>query len=121
MLRGIVNNRMEQINFIRSEIANQRGTPYRNVVVVLPKWSGCITEPCTSVIGHVVGNEYHLTREAAYRYAISTIGGIPDGKEIVFVRELPDPIPPGTVVVDWNRYVEPRQSQARPPYRRWSR
>ncbi len=121
VLRGIVNNRMEQINFIRAEIANQRAAPYRNVFVVLPRWSGCITEPCSPMVGHVVGSEYHLTREGAYRYAIATIGGIPDNKEIVFVRELPEPLPPESVVVDWNRYVEPRRSQTSRFYNRSSR
>jgi len=108
LLRGYVNNRMEQLDFIRTELMAEDPAHYQNVIVVLPEWSGCVTEPCGRWAGHVTQAEWHMTREEGYRYALATIGISPESKSITFMREKPKEIPPGSIIIDWAKYVSVR-------------
>lgn len=110
ILRGFVNNRMEQLDFIRTELATGGPSGYRNIIVVLPEWSGCITEPCGPWVGHVTESQSHISREGAYRYALATTGISPEGKNITFAEERPTEIPEDSVIIDWNKYASARKA-----------
>ena len=109
VLRGYVNVRMEQLDFIRTELMADRAAAYKNIIVVLPDWRGCVTEPCGPWRGHVTEDQSHISREGAYRYAMKTIGISPDDKEITFVAQRPDEIPKDSVIIDWSKYVSARK------------
>jgi len=111
VLRGIVNNRMEQISFIRTELMARNPADYNNIFVVLPGWSGCVTEPCGPWMGHATSNEWHVTREGVYRYALETIDVPSKEKEITFINQKPDQIPADSVIIDWNQYASAHHQQ----------
>jgi hypothetical protein len=108
LLRGYVNNRMEQLDFIRTELRAEDPANYQNIIVVLPEWSDCVTEPCGPWAGHVTQGQWHLTRAEAYRYALATIGVAPESKSITFTQEKPQEIPPASIIIDWEKYVSVR-------------
>lgn len=108
VLRGIVNNRMEQISFIRTELSAKKPADYNDIIVVLPGWSGCITEPCGPWMGRATSDEWHVTREGVYRYALETIDVPSERKEITFMDQKPDRIPNDSIIIDWNQYASAR-------------
>lgn len=110
ILRGFVNNRMEQLNFIRTELVTGDRAGCRNIVVVLPEWSGCMTEPCGPWVGHVTEDQSHIKAEGAYRYALATTGISPEGKNITFAEERPAEIPEDSIIIDWNKYASARKA-----------
>ncbi len=105
VLRGIVDKRMEQLTFIRTELGERRGEDLKTLIVVLPRSNRCVTEPCKAMMGRPVSYRNHLMRENVYRYALATMGESPDGKPISFVTERPSSAPPGAAIIDWNDYV----------------
>jgi hypothetical protein len=112
ILRGFVNNRKAQLDFIRTELMSRDPSTYQNIIVVLPKWSGCLTEPCGAWVGQVTEVEWQLTRPAGYRYALETTGIPSEGKNITFTKERPREIPEGSIVIDWQKYSSAWQAQA---------
>lgn len=111
VLRGYVDNRMEQLDFVRTRLVSEDPSSYRNIIVVLPKLGGCLTEPCGPWAGHVTEGQWHLTREAGYRYAMATTGISPESKHIIFTEDEPREIPEDSIVVDWQKYVSARQKR----------
>jgi hypothetical protein len=110
VLRGIVNNRMEQISYIRTELMTTNPSEYKNIIVVLPRWGGCVTEPCGPWMGKTIGYRWHMTRKTVYRYALTTIGvPLKEKKYITFVHKKPDTIPKNSVIIDWNKYAFTRK------------
>lgn len=109
ILRGYVDNRMEQMDFIRTQLMSEDPSTYRNIVVVVPKWSGCLTEPCGLWVGHVTEGSWHITRVAGYRYGMATTGISPDSKNIIFTEDEPKERPKDSIVIDWQKYVSVRQ------------
>jgi hypothetical protein len=55
-----------------------------------------------------VQGEWHLTRPAAYNYAMVTAGINPNGKAIVFTNTIPDSTD-GSIVVNWRKYIRSRK------------
>jgi hypothetical protein len=111
VLRGIVVPRMENINFIRTELASKNPDDYTHIIVVLPSWRECITEPCEPWVGYVAGGTYHMTREGVYRYALSTMGINPESKNIEFLQENPGDISRGSIIVNWEKFIMARKNQ----------
>jgi len=111
-LRGYVTNRMKQLNFVRTELMGRQGGPFQDIVVVLPQWTGCLTEPCGIWPGHVTEQLYYLSGQEGYKYALATLGISPAGKVIRVVGEPPKDPPPKAVVIDWQRYSLARKREA---------
>lgn len=109
LVRGYVNNRADQLNFVRTELMQSDPSAYRNIVVVLPQRSDCITEPCGPWAGHVV--EDHISLPEGYRYALAELGTAPETKTITFVRQRPDITPRDTIVIDWQLYTSAHYGQ----------
>jgi hypothetical protein len=109
LVRGYVNNRAEQLNFVRTELIQSDPSAYRNIVVVLPQWNDCITEPCGPWAGYVV--EEHIGLPEGYRYALAELGTAPETKMITFVQQRPDITYGDTVVIDWQRYTSAHYGQ----------
>jgi len=106
LLRGAVNIRENQMNFIRTELSSKSPDAYRKVVVVLDPDGPCITEPCDLWFGNVTHGEGHQTRPERYKYALTTLGIAPESKSIVFVDDYPEQIAEDELIVDWEKYVE---------------
>jgi hypothetical protein len=121
VLRGIITPRVDQLNFVRTELASARSIG--TVAVILPSSSGpCAAEPCNQWMGGALPGLFHLTRSRGYRYALATIGVSPELPHIAFykVGDLKDPIlvrngvdvrnveelPEDAVRVDWNKFLE---------------
>jgi hypothetical protein len=109
LVRGYVNNRAEQLNFVRTELMQSDPSAYRSIVVVLPQRNDCITEPCGPWAGHVV--EEHISLPEGYRYALAELGTAPETKTITFVPQRPDITHDDTIVVDWQRYTSAHYGQ----------
>lgn len=103
LLRGYVNNRAEQLDFVRTELMKAEPSACRNIVVVLPQRNDCITEPCGPWAGHAVQD--HVALREGYYYALATLGIAPKSKTITFVPQRPDIPHADTVVIDWQRYT----------------
>ena len=113
VLRNIVNIHTKQIDFIRSELMAKDPDSYESVIIILPKWNKCISEPCGPWFGYSTDANWHLTRAGAYRYVLATIGADPMEKEITHVYyNLSTDLPPDAVVVDWNTYSKAQQRYA---------
>ena len=113
VLRNIVNIHTKQIDFIRSELMAKDPDSYNSIIIILPKWNKCITEPCGPWFGMSTDLNWHLTRPGAYRYVLATIGADPEEKEITHVYyNLSTALPPDAVVVDWNTYSKAQQRYA---------
>ena len=115
LVRGYVNNRAEQLNFVRTELMQSDPSAYRSIVVVLPQRNDCITEPCGPWAGHVV--EEHISLPRGYQYALAELGTAPETKTITFVPRRPDIIRSDTIFIDWQRYTSAYygQMQSRNP------
>ena len=101
---------MENINFIRTELSGKDSSEYDRIIVILPEWRGCITEPCEPWVGFIAGIDYHLTSEGAYRYALSTIGISPDSKSIEFLNDYPiSEKTKNAILIDWNKFASARK------------
>jgi hypothetical protein len=111
LLRGYVNNHMEQLDFIRTELMTVDPSNYRNIILVLPERNDCVTEPCGPWAGQVTPGQWHLTERAGYSYALATIGIAPASKTIMFVRQKPHKIPEDSIVIDWQSYASVRYRQ----------
>lgn len=109
LARNIVNVRAQQINFIRTELIRQSSSPFRKVIVVLPRWNGCVTEPCGPWIGHLTESDWHLRQPGAYRYAMATVAISPRDKQMVFVEQEPATKPNNSAVINWNIYSAAQQ------------
>jgi hypothetical protein len=106
VLRNMVDNNMRQMDFMRSELMGAGPlTDYNDIIVVLPRWNGCVAEPCGAWMGKIMEGPLHISEPAAYRYALSTLGVSPAGKNITFVQQKPNIIPDNTIVIDWNKYA----------------
>ena len=112
LVRGYVNNRAEQLDFVRTELIGAEPSAYRNIVVVLPQRNDCITEPCGPWAGLAV--QVHVSQPGGYRYALATLGIAPESKTITFVPQRPDITRDDVIVVDWQRYASARYSQTHP-------
>jgi len=113
VLRNIVNIHARQIDFIRQELLVKNPDSYDTVIVILPKWNKCVTEPCGPWFGWSTDPIWELRRPGAYRYALATIGTDPTIKELIYVYyNLPTDIPPNAVVVDWNDYSKAQERSA---------
>jgi hypothetical protein len=108
-LDGYVIDRMRLLDFIRAEAVSQDPSSYRDIIVVMPEAHG--PEPREFWVGRSFQDRYHMTREAAYRYALATVGIPPESKTITFVEEQPQEIPSGSAVVDWRKYLLSRPAQ----------
>lgn len=121
VLRGIVNNRMEQVSFIRTELMAASPSDYDNIIVVLPTWRGCVTEPCEPWMGSAPTGKRNMTAKGVYRYALATIGISPDTKSITFVEQKPSPVPQNSVIIDWDKYASARERYSENLYQNdWS-
>jgi hypothetical protein len=109
LVRGYVNNRAEQLNFVRTELMQSDPSAYRSIVVVLPQRNDCITEPCGPWAGYVV--EEHISLAGGYQYALAELGTAPETKTITFVRRRPDITHSDTIVIDWQRYTSAHYGQ----------
>jgi len=105
-LRGYVDNRMQLLNFIRTEVMSKDPSSYRNIIVVVPD-SG--PEPRGVWRGHPIQRQMHMTREGAYRYVLAAMGIEPESKKITFVSDKPGEIPADSLLIDWQKYVAARQ------------
>jgi hypothetical protein len=112
VVRGYVNNRAEQLDFVRTELSRAEPSAYRSIVVVLPQRNDCITEPCGPWAGLAV--QVHVSQPAGYRYALATLGIAPESKTITFVTQRPDITRNDVIVIDWQRYASARYSQTHP-------
>ena len=107
LLKGIVNIRENQINFIRTELSSKSPNAYRKIVVVLSPSSTCISEPCDPWFGKVThGVKFHLTGTGRYKYALTTLGISPKSKEIIFVYDYPKQVAEDELIIDWRKYVK---------------
>lgn len=104
-LRGYVNNRMQLLNFIRTEAMAKDPSTYQNIIVVLPDTG---PEPRGVWIGHAIQRRMHMTREGGYRYALATSSIPPESKNIIFVEDEPKEMPASSVVIDWRKYIAAR-------------
>ncbi len=112
-LRGYVETRADQLDFIRTELAAKRPAQYDRIVVILgPRRNFCVTEPCDGYSGRVTHSWWHARRPERYRYAMSTLGLEPDRKPILVVEGEFTP-GPRDLVVDWTKYVRARRRLAR--------
>jgi hypothetical protein len=109
LLRGIVDIRQAQIDFIRTELSSKSPSEYRKIVVVLPLSSTCIAEPCEPWLGSINYGKWHETRKGRYQYALATLGIAPQSKEIVFVDSHPQQVGEDELLVDWKKYVAARE------------
>jgi hypothetical protein len=110
VLRGIVDTRQAQIDFLRTALTARDPAEYEKIIVVLPQSGGCVTEPCDPWLGQSVHNEWHMQRPQVYRYALATIGVLsPAEKTIEFVKEEPSVVPDDAILIDWNQLVNARQ------------
>jgi hypothetical protein len=109
-LRGFVENRIEQLDFIRGELTSADPATYDTVVVILPNWRGCLTEPCGPWVGYSTENRVHLSQPSAYRYALATVGIAPETKQIVFSEQPPSAVPPGSILVNWQKFATARRA-----------
>ncbi len=114
LVRGYVNNRAEQLDFVRAELVGAEPSAYRNIVVVLPQWNDCVTEPCGPWAGQVVHGPHHVNQPGGYRYALATLGIAPESKMITFVQQRPDLTPDDAIVIDWQAYASARYRQTHP-------
>jgi hypothetical protein len=114
VLRNIVNIHMKQLDFIRTELLSQDPASYSTIIVLLPvENQDCITEPCGPWIGEHIENKGHLAREAAYHYALSTLGMSPTEKNIVFVEKLADiDSQENAIIINWSIYSSTQQLYA---------
>jgi hypothetical protein len=113
VLRGVVHNRLLQLEFIRTELMAKDPATYTNVIVVVPEWQGgCLTEPCDIWLGQMMDGIRDLSRPGVYRYALTTNGiGVAD-KQISVVKQVPDSVPADAVLIDWNKFIEARKRHA---------
>ena len=109
VLRNIVNIHVQQIAFIRSELLEKDPSSYNTVIVILPKWNDCITEPCGPWFGSNTDANWHLQRPGAYRYVLATLGADPEKKITYVFYGLSTALPPDAVVVNWNKYAKEQQ------------
>ena len=114
LVRGYVNNRAEQLDFIRAELIAVDPSVYHNVVVVLPGENTCVTEPCGRWTGAAVDRQVY--KAAGYRYALATLGIAPESKTITFVHQRPDATPDDTLVIDWQKYALAQHRLQAQPY-----
>jgi hypothetical protein len=105
LTRGYVNKRVEQLDYVRTELSGKDPTASRNIIVVLPQWNDCTAEPCGPWAGQPVHGPYHVNQPGGYRYALATLGIAPDSKTITFVSQRPDVIQDDEIVIDWQRYA----------------
>ena len=110
LLKGIVNIRENQINFIRIELSSKSPSAYRKIVVVLPRSTTratCISEPCDLWFGRVTHwGKFHTTSKGRYEYALATLGISPKSKEIIFVHDYPKQVAEDELIIDWKKYVK---------------
>jgi hypothetical protein len=111
-LRGYVENNMEQLDFVRTELMARHDDQFRKIIVVLPGWTGCVTEPCGPWEGHATEGLWHLSQPQGYWYALATIGLSPD-RPITITSKMPKEIPPDSIVIDWQKYVLARKGEAK--------
>ncbi len=110
VVRNLVETHKRQVDFVRSALLSEAPDSYDRVLVVMPsadetESQTCITEPCGPWFGDVIEDPWHLQTRGLYRYALATIGAIPQDKKISFVSQLPAVIPPRTVILDWNAFL----------------
>jgi hypothetical protein len=108
LVRAYVNNRAEQLNFVRTELMQSDPSAYRSIVVVLPKLKDCVTEPCGLWAGRV---QDQLSQPAGYRYALATLGIAPESKTMTVVPQRPDITRGDTIVIDWQQYTSAHYGQ----------
>jgi len=111
LVRGYVNNRAEQLNFVRTELMRAELPAYRTILVILPQQNDCITEPCGPWAGHAVQD--HVALPGGYHYVLAALGTAPESKTITIVPQRPDIIDRDTVVIDWQRYISSHYGQMR--------
>jgi hypothetical protein len=112
-LRGIVDVRADHLDFIRTELSSKPILEYSRIVVVLPDRYYdylCVTEPCGQWLGNQSEAGFHATLIGKYRYAVATMGGNPDAKNILFKAEPHGPPSANEVVVDWRKYIAARDN-----------
>ncbi len=113
LLRGYVETRADQLDFIRTELMAKRPSEYNRIVVVLgPRRNFCASEPCDAYSSRVTHNWWHARRPERYRYALSTLGFDPAKKAILVVEGEFEPRP-RDLVVDWDKYFRARRRLAR--------
>ena len=109
LVRGYVNNRAEQLDFVRTELMQSDPSAYRNIVVILPQRNDCIAEPCGPWAGYIV--EEHIGLPEGYRYALAELGTAPEIKTITFVPRRPDIARVDTIIIDWQQYTSAHYDQ----------
>ena len=112
LIRGYVNNRAEQLDFVRAELIAAEPSFYRSVIVVLPDERSCISEPCGQWTGAAVDWLVVKGKTGGYRYALATLGIPPESKMITIVHQRPDVTPNDAVVIDWQKYASARRRLA---------
>ncbi len=106
--RNIVLNRVKQLEFIRTELSVLKSDrSINNVVVVVgvADEEKCSSEPCNPWFGLIYPGKWTVTKQGAYRYAMSTIGINQNDIEFAFVDKRPDDISNSTIVLDWNIFL----------------
>jgi hypothetical protein len=121
-LRGFVLNRKAELDFVRAELLSRDPATYRNILVLIPRWNGCPTEPCGPWVGYATEAFWPGTLRAAregrrhgpyqgYLYALAS-AGVPVGdKTVAFVESPPPVLPTDSMLVDWERYLAVARTQ----------
>jgi hypothetical protein len=109
VLKGYVDNRSNQLDFMRTELCARPPEDFDRIVVIFAprEWIG-VCEPCDRYSGRIIHDVFHARRPERYWYAMTTIGIEPKSKEIVFVEEYSDPRE-RDLVVDWRKFFSARK------------
>ena len=111
VLRNQVDNRADQLDFIRTELSALDPADYDRIVVVLaPQDYFALREPSDNWSGKVVHFIYHARRPERYEYALHSLGLEPGGKELLFVTDDTE-VSERDLVVDWRKYLTARKNQ----------
>jgi hypothetical protein len=112
LLRGYVDPRSDQLDFIRTELTARRPSAFDRIVVILPpRGTFCASEPCDPYTGRITHNWWHARRPERYRYALSTLGIDPGAKTILFVEGAFNS-EPEDLLVDWRKFYRARKRTA---------
>jgi hypothetical protein len=112
LLRGYVDPRGDELDFIRTELAARQPSDFDRVVVILPSRKAfCISEPCDPYTGRVTLSLWHARAPERYRYAMSTLGLDPAATPVLFV-EGPVDSRKRDLLIDWRKYYRARKRYA---------
>ena len=113
LLRGYVDNRADQLDFIRTELSAKSPDEFDRIVVVFaPPEYICVSEPCDRYSGQVTHRSWHARRPERYWYAMKTLGIRTESKEIDFVDDYSEHRE-RDLVIDWRKFFTARKRYAR--------